>query len=366
MERVPERADFHLALWDREAGEDRLHDGQGHPRGHDREGQPETDQEADVEESRRHSRGDPAAHDRDGVHDRGHVRRDEQPAPDARQDHRQDQRRIGHLVGKDREPEIRDSGHEESAGGEEPRTVLVGEVAAEGTDAHEGEGERDQEESRRQRIEPERPLEVEHEDEADGPLDVDARRLLRTPAEKTLFRNKARSIIGDGTARSTGTNAKRHATPASNRTRYSGAQPVIAPRVTPRRASDKPPAKRRFPAGSSFSRPGRAPSSLRRAYAQIVANTPKGTLIQKIDCQPRRAVRTPPATRPLKAPAVPATWLSPSARPRSETGNASGRIAALVANKSPAPMPWTSRNRTRLVPFGARLHRPDPIVKIAI
>ena len=104
---------------------------------------------------------------------------------------------------------------------------------------------------------------------------------------------------------------------------------------------------------------------MRRAYAQIVANTPKGTLIQKIDCQPRRAVRTPPATRPIKAPAVPATWLSPSARPRSETGNASVRIAALFANKSPAPMPWTSRNRTRLVPFGARLHRPDPIVKIA-
>src|SRR5207247_9223127 len=156
-----------------------------------------------------------------------------------------------------------------------------------------------------------------------------------------------------------------HATPASNRTLNRGAQPVTAPRVTPRTASDKPPAKRTFPAGSSFSRPGRAPGSLRRAYAQIVANTPKGTLIQKIDCQPRRAVRTPPATRPIKAPAVPAPWLSPSARPRSETGNASVRIAALFANKSPAPIPWTSRNRTRLVPFGARLHRPEPIVKIA-
>src|SRR5439155_11613491 len=124
---------------------------------------------------------------------------------------------------------------------------------------------------------------------------VDARRLLRTPAEKTLFRNKARSIIGDGTVRSTGTNAKRHATPANMRTRYSGAQPEIAPRVTPRRASDKPPAKRRFPAGSSFSRPGRAPSSVSQAYAQIVANTPKRPLIQKIGSQPRRTVSTPPA-----------------------------------------------------------------------
>src|SRR5436853_7314602 len=115
---------------------------------------------------------------------------------------------------------------------------------------------------------------------------------------------KARAIIGDGTARSTGTNTKRHATPARNRTRYSGAQPEIAPRVTPRRASERPPAKRRFPAGSSFSRPGRAPSSLRRAYAQIVANTPKGTLIQKIDCQPRRAGRAPPGTGPVEAPRV--------------------------------------------------------------
>src|SRR5438093_13351020 len=75
MERVHERADFHLALWDREAGEDRLHDGQGHPRGHDREGQPETDQEADVEESSRHYRGYPVTIYLDGFIDRGTVRR---------------------------------------------------------------------------------------------------------------------------------------------------------------------------------------------------------------------------------------------------------------------------------------------------
>src|SRR5216117_3612572 len=78
VERIHEGADFELSLGYWKPGEDRLHDGQRHPRRHDRERQAEAHQESDVEERGRHARGDSATYDGHGVHDRGHVRGDEQ------------------------------------------------------------------------------------------------------------------------------------------------------------------------------------------------------------------------------------------------------------------------------------------------
>src|SRR5438552_1161127 len=51
----------------------------------------------------------------------------------------------------------------------------------------------------------------------------------------------------------------------------------------------------------------RRPITFTRVKVESAATKPTGTLLQKIDCQPCNAVRTPPATRPIKAPAVPAT-----------------------------------------------------------
>src|SRR5437016_4021357 len=169
MERVHERADFKLALGNRKSGENRLHHRQWHPGGHDCECQPEAHQEPHVEQGRRHARGDAAAHDWNRIHDRGHVGRDEQAASEQREKHREDEDGVRDLVREGGEPNVRSGGHEQPAGGEESGTVPVGEIPTEGADAHKRKGERDQKKARVQRVEPERALEVEHEDEADGP-----------------------------------------------------------------------------------------------------------------------------------------------------------------------------------------------------
>ena len=88
-------------------------------------------------------------------------------------------------------------------------------------------------------------------------------------------------------------------------------------------------------------------------------------MIQNIDRQPRKVVRTPPATRPSIDPETPATWLIPSALPRSVAGKTSVSIAALFAQISAAPSPCTRRMRTSKRPSGAMLQSPEPIVKMA-
>src|SRR5439155_1657070 len=92
-------------------------------------------------------------------------RRDGPDQADRREDHRHDQDRVRNPIRKRREPDVGRGGDEETARREPAGAVLVREVAAEGTDAHEGQGERDQQEPRVQRVEAERALEVEDEDE---------------------------------------------------------------------------------------------------------------------------------------------------------------------------------------------------------
>src|SRR2546425_6429639 len=71
-----------------------------------------------------------------------------------------------------------------------------------------------------------------------------------------------------------------------------------------------------------------------------------GRFIQKIDCQPKATVRTPPSMRPMTDPLMPATRLTPMARPRSFGGNASVRMAALLAHMSAAPLESRSEEHT--------------------
>ena len=68
---------------------------------------------------------------------------------------------------------------------------------------------------------------------------------------------------------------------------------------------------------------------------------PKGTLTRKTYRQLNTA-RMPPRMSPMNWPESAATWFSPSAFPRSSTGNASVRMAAELAKRSAAPTPWTS------------------------
>jgi hypothetical protein len=50
-------------------------------------------------------------------------------------------------------------------------------------------------------------------------------------------------------------------------------------------------------------------------------------------------VSTPPSTNPINEPAIAATMLIPSARPRCVGGNASVRIAEELAIRNAAPIP---------------------------
>ena len=70
--------------------------------------------------------------------------------------------------------------------------------------------------------------------------------------------------------------------------------------------------------------------------------TPTGTLTQKTARQ-SRAASTPPATRPMNWPAMAATWLMPSAKPRLSAGKASVRIAAELAVSMEPPMACSTR-----------------------
>ncbi len=55
------------------------------------------------------------------------------------------------------------------------------------------------------------------------------------------------------------------------------------------------------------------------------------------------AASSPPATSPMNWPAIAATWLMPSAKPRWSEGNASVRIAAELAVSMDPPMACSSR-----------------------
>ena len=85
------------------------------------------------------------------------------------------------------------------------------------------------------------------------------------------------------------------------------------------------------------------PTSRSLRYAHTVPNTPIGTLIQNTARQSTSA-SSPPTTRPMNAPAMPAITLTPIAKPRCAAGNASVRIAAEFAVSSAPPMPCTTRH----------------------
>ena len=87
-------------------------------------------------------------------------------------------------------------------------------------------------------------------------------------------------------------------------------------------------------------------------YAHTVPNRPIGTDTKKM----RRhwiGANTPPRTRPMKDPLMPATWLIPRAIPRSFSGKASVRIAAELAINIAAPTPWNTRITTSQIAAAA-------------
>ena len=88
----------------------------------------------------------------------------------------------------------------------------------------------------------------------------------------------------------------------------------------------------------------RSPSSRSFRYAQNVPNSPNGTDTRKTRCH-STGPSSPPTTRPMKDPAIPATWFRPRASPRWSGGKASVRIAAEFANSIAPPTPCSTLMR---------------------
>ena len=71
-------------------------------------------------------------------------------------------------------------------------------------------------------------------------------------------------------------------------------------------------------------------------------NRPNGTEMRNTSRQSIGA-STPPRISPMKDPLMPAMLLIPRARPRWLAGKASVRMAAELAIRKAAPMPWRMR-----------------------
>ena len=84
------------------------------------------------------------------------------------------------------------------------------------------------------------------------------------------------------------------------------------------------------------------PTSCSDLIDQMVPMMPNGTETKNTARQSISA-STPPRMRPMKLPAIAATWLRPRAKPRLLAGNASVRIAVELANSIAPPTPCTKR-----------------------
>ena len=95
------------------------------------------------------------------------------------------------------------------------------------------------------------------------------------------------------------------------------------------------------------------------------ADTPIGTLIQKIQCQLSPWVTAPPTSgppataRPLIPPKIPTT------APRRAAGNAAARSVRASGVTAAAPRPWTARATMSRPAFGATPHAAEARVNTA-
>ena len=95
------------------------------------------------------------------------------------------------------------------------------------------------------------------------------------------------------------------------------------------------------------SAPARRPSPVSGSSSRVArtqAAAPIGTLTKKIQCQVSRSVSTPPASRPIDAPALATKEKTPIAFACSPgSGNIVTIIPRITAEASAPPTPWTKR-----------------------
>jgi hypothetical protein len=91
-----------------------------------------------------------------------------------------------------------------------------------------------------------------------------------------------------------------------------------------------------------------------------------GTLTRKIERQPARVMRAPPATGPSATPSDPIPPHTPSARARARgSGNWCTSSASEQGSMADAPRPWTARAATRTPSAGAAAQAAEPTANAA-
>ena len=100
--------------------------------------------------------------------------------------------------------------------------------------------------------------------------------------------------------------------------------------------------------------------------ARTQAATPIGTLTKKIQCQVSRSVSTPPASRPIEAPADATNEKTPIAFACSPgSGNIVTIIPRITAEASAPPTPWTKRAAISISGLTDSPHSSEARVKTA-
>src|SRR6185437_9799089 len=176
------------------------------------------------------------------------------------------------------------------------------------------------------------------EDSSVAMLPVANARILNRPSENIGFRTRD----------SMSTNSPSSANPPSSPVSTNGlVQPSVCPPygwipyVIAASTAVSPTANVRLPHQSMLTT-RRTTTSCSDRYAHTVPRIPGGTLTRNTDRQ-CHSDSSPPATSPMNEPASAATWLMPSAIPRSDAENASVRIAVELAISIAPPMPCTIR-----------------------
>ena len=104
--------------------------------------------------------------------------------------------------------------------------------------------------------------------------------------------------------------------------------------------------------------------SVSRSTASGPTTSPTGTLIQKIQCQERPLITTPPMTGPRATPRPLMPDQMPSASPRRPAGNASERRVRVSGITTAAPAPWKARATISAPALGASAAAAEPTVKM--
>ncbi len=192
-------------------------------------------------------------------------------------------------------------------------------------------------------------------------IDAAIRNWVSDAAAKIREPNSDSGTIGAGATDSHAMNPASRHPPTTSATRTSGdVHPATGARSTPQTSDPMAPEAVTIPIGSSRVR-GPYVSGRTRRTATAAAR-PSGTLTQKIQCQSRPWVTTPPTSGPDATPRPATPPQIPTTAPRRSAGKVEVSRVRPSGMTMAAPRPWTARKPMRTSRFGASPQAADASV----